>query len=79
MTTMAHIGLGARLVRELDGADVLPQAREAAFVDGARVEVNDVGFSYENGTGPSRQVLQGITFFAPPPTTERRGGSGRIG
>lgn len=68
MATMAHIGLGARLVRELDEADVLPQVSEDARVDGARIEVNDVGFSYENGTAPSRQVLQGITFTAEPGT-----------
>ena len=68
MTTMAHIGLGARLVRELDEADVLPQARDAASVDGARIEISDVGFSYEYGTDPSRQVLQGITFTAEPGT-----------
>ncbi len=68
MTTMAHIGLGARLVRELDEADVLPQARETASVDGARIEIIDVGFSYENGTDPSRRALQSITFTAEPGT-----------
>ena len=68
MATMAHIGLGARLVRELDEADVLPQAGEDTVVDGAHIEVNDVGFSYENGTDPSRQALKGITFRAEPGT-----------
>ncbi len=68
IATMAHIGLGARLVRELDNADVLPQASEEAFVESASIEVNGVAFSYANGTERSRQVLQGITFTAEPGT-----------
>ena len=68
MATMAHVGLGARLVRELDDADVLPQVGVEAFVKDARVEVSGVGFTYENGTDRSRQVLQGVTFTAEPGT-----------
>lgn len=68
MATMAHVGLGARLVRELDNADVLPQVGERAIVEDARIEVNGVGFSYENRADPSRQVLQGISFTAQPGT-----------
>ena len=49
-------------------SDVLPQAGEDTVVDGAHIEVNDVGFSYENGTDPSRQALKGITFRAEPGT-----------
>ena len=66
MTQFAVLGLGARLVRELDEADVLPEAASESILNDAVVEVTDVNFSYEDRGDDSREVLQGITFIAQP-------------
>ena len=66
MTKFAVLGLGARLVRELDEADVLPEATAESRLSGSAIEVDDVSFSYEGQGGDSRQVLRGITFKAEP-------------
>ena len=66
MTQFAVLGLGARLVRELDEADVLPEAASEAILNDGVVEVTDVNFSYEDRGDESREVLQGITFIAQP-------------
>ena len=68
MTQFAVLGLGARLVRELDEADVLPEAASESILKDAVVEVTDVNFSYEDRGDDSREVLQGITFIAQPGT-----------
>ena len=66
MTQFAVLGLGARLVRELDEADVLPEAASESILNDAVVEVTDVNFSYKDRGDDSREVLQGITFIAQP-------------
>ncbi|MYB49785.1 MAG: ABC transporter ATP-binding protein [Dehalococcoidia bacterium] len=68
MTQFAVLGLGARLVRELDDADVLPEVAVESRLNGATLEVRDVDFSYEDRGEASRQVLQGISFTAEPGT-----------
>lgn len=66
MLTLATLGLGARLVKELDEADVLPEVTEDARLESPLVEVTDVEFSYADGNGTSPPVLQDVTFKAKP-------------
>ena len=65
MLMLATLGLGARLVQELDEADVLPEVTEDARLESPRIEVTDVEFSY-SGDGTSPPVLQDVTFEAEP-------------
>jgi ATP-binding cassette subfamily B protein len=66
MLTLANLGLGARLVKELDEADVLPEVTEDARLDSPRIEVTNVEFSYSGSNGTSPPVLQDVTFEAEP-------------
>ncbi len=68
MTQFAVLGLGARLVRELDQADLLPESAQESQLDGASLEVSDVSFSYGDHGGADRLVLDGVTFTAEPGT-----------
>ena len=68
MTKFAVLGLGARLVHELDQADVLPEAATESRLSGPAIEIDDVDFSYEGQGEEFRQVLRGITFRAEPGT-----------
>ena len=68
MTQLAYLGLGARLVHELDRAHVLPETGEAARPHGAGIEVDDVTFSYRGDEQESEPVLKGISFMAEPGT-----------
>ncbi len=66
MLMLATLGLGARLVQELDEADVLPEVTEDARLESPRIEVTDVEFSYSGRDGTSPPVLQDVTFDAEP-------------
>ena len=66
MLTLATLGLGARLVKELDEADVLPEVTEDARLESPRIEVTNVEFSYSGRNGTSPPVLQDVTFTAEP-------------
>ncbi|MCY3619714.1 MAG: ABC transporter ATP-binding protein [Acidimicrobiaceae bacterium] len=77
MSRLSYLGLGAKLVHELDRASVLPESTQAASPDDARLEVEGVTFSYpgedghhgENGSGQeSGAALKGISFTAAPGT-----------
>ena len=68
MTQLAYLGLGARLVHELDQAHVLPETGEEARPDGAGIEVDGVTFSYDGDEQQSEPVLKGISFTAEPGT-----------
>lgn len=68
MTKFAVLGLGARLVQELDQADVLPEAASDAQINGALIEVSGVDFSYDDSEESSRLVLRDVTFNAEPGT-----------
>lgn len=68
MTQFAYLGLGARLVRELDEAAVLPEVSERPVVDGASIEVCNVDFSYGENGKDSRMVLRNVSFAAEPGT-----------
>lgn len=68
MTQFAYLGLGARLVRELDEAAVLPEVSERPVLDGASIEVCNVGFSYGEKGKDSRMVLRYVSFSAGPGT-----------
>ncbi len=68
MAQFAHLGLGARLVRELDQAETLPEHPENAHIEGARVEVSGVCFSYPADDGSLRRVLNDVTFTGEPGT-----------
>ncbi|MCY4109854.1 MAG: ABC transporter ATP-binding protein, partial [Chloroflexi bacterium] len=56
MATFAHLGLGARLVRELDEAEVLPETTQASRLDGAGIEVSNVEFTYPESGAVCRPV-----------------------
>ncbi|MXY21564.1 MAG: ABC transporter ATP-binding protein [Dehalococcoidia bacterium] len=64
MTQLAYLGLGARLVRQLDEATVLPEPVERADLAGGRVEVSEVSFAYPE----SPRVLDDVSFTADPGT-----------
>ena len=66
MLMLSALGLGARLVQELDEAEVLPEATEAARLDSFGIEVTNVEFSYSGRNGKSPPVLQNVTFKAEP-------------
>ncbi len=68
MTQFAYLGLGARLVRELDEAETLPEVAERPRLDGARVEVRDVSFAYSSQGDAAPPVLRDVTFTAEPGT-----------
>ena len=68
MTTLAYLGLGARLVRELDEAEVLPEPAEAGRLEGSRLEVRGVDFAYPVRDEGPRRVLHDVTFSAEPGT-----------
>ncbi|MDE2817076.1 MAG: ATP-binding cassette domain-containing protein [Chloroflexota bacterium] len=68
MTQFAYLGLGARLVRELDEAAVLPEVAERPVLDGASIEVCNVDFSYGEQGQDSRMVLRDVSFAAEPGT-----------
>ena len=68
MTQLAYLGLGARLVHELDQAHVLPEKSDAARPHGAGIEVDGVTFSYDGDEQQSEPVLKGISFTAEPGT-----------
>ena len=64
MAQLSYLGLGARLVHELDGAHVLPETDSPARIDDAEVAIDGVTFSYvgdEQGTQP---VLRDVSFTA---------------
>lgn len=69
MGQLSYLGLGARLVHELDKAGVLPERTDPVQPVDAGIEVDDVVFSYDagNGAGPgSGPVLKGVSFSARP-------------
>ena len=68
MTQMAYLGLGARLVRQLDEATVLPEPVERADLANGRVEVNEVTFAYPGVDTESPRVLDDVSFTAEPGT-----------
>ncbi len=68
MTQLSYLALGARLVRELEAAEVLDEPTVRAELSGPRVEVRDVDFSYEAEDGSKRQVLFDVSFTAEPGT-----------
>ena len=68
MTQLAYLGLGARLVRELDQAEVLPEPTDPAPLEGSRVEVRDVGFAYPVRGEAPRPALRGVSFTTDPGT-----------
>ncbi|MCY3656721.1 MAG: ABC transporter ATP-binding protein [Chloroflexi bacterium] len=68
MTQLAYLGLGARLVRELDQAEVLPEATEPAALADARIEADGVGFAYPVDGEEPRRVLHDVSFKAEPGT-----------
>ena len=68
MTQLAYLGLGARLVRELDQAEVLPEATRPVALAGARIEVEGVGFAYPVDGETPRRVLDDVSFEAEPGT-----------
>lgn len=64
MAQLSYLGLGARLVHELDGAHVLPEKDGAARIDDAEVVVDGVTFSYEGDEDGTQPVLRNISFTA---------------
>ena len=68
MTQLAYLGLGARLVRQLDEATVLPEPVERADLAGGRVEVSEVSFAYPGVNTESTRVLDDVSFTADPGT-----------
>ena len=68
MTKFAVLGLGARLVQDLDQADVLPEAASDSPLNGALIEVGGVDFSYDGSEESSRLILRDVTFNAEPGT-----------
>ncbi len=68
MTQLAYLGLGARLVRELDRAEVLPEAARPVGLADARIEADGVGFAYPVDGEEPRRVLHDVSFEAEPGT-----------
>ena len=71
MGQLSYLGLGAKLVYELDKASVLPERTEQARPVDARIDVDDVVFSYDAGNGEEQEpgpVLKGVSFTAKPGT-----------
>lgn len=68
MTQLSYLALGARLVNELDAAEVLDEPSVRAELASGRVEVRNVDFAYAAEDGSARQVLFDVSFTAEPGT-----------
>ncbi|MEM9623404.1 MAG: ABC transporter ATP-binding protein, partial [Pseudomonadota bacterium] len=73
MVHLSYLALGARLVRELDQAEVLPVVDVPGGIGGGRVEVDAVSFAYSGpGLAPVSNLQQvavrDVSFVAEPGT-----------
>ena len=68
MTQLAYLGLGARLVQELDEAEVLPQTDAEVPLNDMSIEVSGVTFAYDGHDQGGSPALQDVTLTARPGT-----------
>ncbi|MEM8767552.1 MAG: ABC transporter ATP-binding protein [Pseudomonadota bacterium] len=64
MVRLSYLALGARLVKELDEAEILKVSSQPVSVADGRIDVQNVSFSYEAAGGT--EALKNITFSAEP-------------